>query len=111
MRIPGFTAEKAMAAGSSNASCLARRWVVHLNAGVYPAVADLQGECISRCEGDPECEFLCQTSGDIGGGGTTGGGGGGGRRCNVGCGPCTQIGGKRQRVCLQANCNVHYIAC
>lgn len=48
MRIPGFTAEKAMAAGSSSASSLARRWVVHLNAGVYPAVADLQGECISR---------------------------------------------------------------
>ena len=64
----------------------------------------------SRRAGDPECSFLCQTSGDIGGGGGTGGGGIT-PHCNVGCGPCQQIGGRRQRACVQANCNVHSVAC
>ena len=110
MNIPGFTAEYAIDVRSSSAGKFARRRSVRLNPAVSPAMVDIGGECISRCEGDPESAFLCQTSGDIGGGGS-GGGGGGGTHCNVGCGPCQQIDGRYQRACVQANCNVHYVAC
>lgn len=111
MSIPGFTAECSMTRQRSFVGSISRRRGVHRNAGISPAMVDIGGDCISRCEGDPECAFLCQTSGDIGGGGGTGGGGGGGQHCNVGCGPCQQIGGKWQRGCVQANCNVHLVAC
>ncbi len=110
MSIPGFTAECSMAFQRPYPGSNQRRRSVHLNPGISPAMIDTSGECISRCAGDPECSFLCQTSGDIGGGGGTGGGGIT-PHCNVGCGPCQQIGGRRQRACVQANCNVHTVAC
>jgi hypothetical protein len=112
MSIPGFTAESSMGFRKTFVGSIPRKRTVHLNAGISPAAIDTSGECISRCAGDPECSFLCQTSGDIGGDGGAGGGGGGGtRHCNAGCGPCQQIGGRWQRSCMQANCNVHLVAC
>jgi len=111
MSIPGFTAEHSVAFRKPFAGSNPRRRSAHVNRGISPAMIDTSGECISRCAGDPECSFLCQTSGDIGSGSGTGSGGGVTRRCNVGCGPCQVIGGRRQKACVQANCNVHYVAC
>ena len=109
MSIPGFTAERSVAFRTPWAGLISRRRSGHLK--ISPAAIDLGGECISRCSGDPECAFLCQTSGDIGGGSGAGGGGAVPPHCNVGCGPCQQIRGKWQRGCVQANCSVHYVAC
>ncbi|HEX5481319.1 MAG TPA: hypothetical protein VFZ08_01680 [Terriglobia bacterium] len=117
MGIPGFWAERSVYGAPGRYGAAGKEDDLGFSRGVLPQLPKSIGFCMGDCDlqydwgtvDNSYCKSLCFDDGGGNGGG--GGGGGDGSDCRPGCGTCQRIDGRWQKACVNANCDVHYVAC